>query len=393
MVAVEKIHHVSEEGPMIYLDYSANTPVAPEVLERFLLVERNFMGNPNSSHQIGRVARAEMAKVTENIAQLLNVSPGEIIFTSGASEANNLAIKGIAHTAHHIGRHIISTALEHSSVSGCLSALQQQGYEIDLVGIKRDGTVNLDELKELLREDTILVAICGVDSELGCIQPISQIIEVLKAYPNCRLHVDATQSVGKTEVSFEGIDTMSFTAHKFYGLNGCGVLLKKKNLVIEPLIHGGTSTTIYRSGTPTLALAAATETALETALREKDNRFDVVLRFNRKLREKLESYPNVRINSPKTAVPHILNLSVQGIKGTVFQRNLDENGICVSVKSACSTEGGPSPSVFAIHQDGKNALSSWRISLSHLTTEEEIQEFLRVFELCYNKLLKSNSTS
>lgn len=372
---------------MIYLDYSANTPVAAEVLERFIQVEKNFIGNPNSSHQAGRAAQAEMAKVTDGIAQLLGVSPAEIIYTSGASEANNLAIKGIAHAARHVGRHIISTPLEHSSVSGCLTALKEQGYEIDLLGIGRDGTVNLEELKALLRKDTILVAICSVDSELGGIQPIAQISEMLKAYPSCCFHVDATQAVGKTAVSFQGIDTLCFTGHKFYGLNGCGVLWKRRNLVIEPLIHGGISTTVYRSGTPALALASAMETALEMALREQKNRYEVVLGLNRNLRRELEVYPNVRINSPQNAVPHILNLSVQGVKGTVFQKALDENGICVSVKSACSAEGQPSQAVFAVSQDRKNALSSWRISLSHLTTEEEIQEFLRVFDHCYKKLL------
>ncbi|MDD3393702.1 MAG: cysteine desulfurase family protein [Anaerotignum sp.] len=377
---------------MIYLDYSANTPVAAEVLERFLQIEKNFMGNPNSSHQAGRAAQAEMAKVTDSIAQLLGVNPAEIIYTSGASEANNLAIKGIAHSARQVGRHIISTPLEHSSVSGCLSSLQKQGYEIDLVGIERDGTVNLEDLKALMRKDTILVAICSVDSELGGIQPIAQISEMLKAYPNCRLHVDATQAVGKAGVSFQGIDTLCFTGHKFYGLNGCGVLLKRKNLFIEPLIHGGTSTTIYRSGTPALALAAATETALEMALREQNNRYEVVKGLNRKLRRELEAYPSVRMNSPQNAVPHILNLSVQGVKGTVFQSKLDENGICVSVKSACSAEGQLSQAVFALSQDRKNALSSWRISLSHLTTEEEIQEFLRVFDHCYEKRTANNAT-
>lgn len=371
---------------MIYLDYSANTPVAPKVLERFIQVEREFIGNPNSTHEAGKRAQWEMAKVTEGLAQLLKVNPAEIIYTSGASEANNLAIKGIARSARHIGRHIISTPLEHSSVSGCLTALQEQGYEIDLLRLERDGTVNLKELEELLREDTILVAICGVDSELGCIQPISQIIEILKTHPNCRLHVDATQSIGKTRVSFQGVDTMSFTGHKFYGLNGCGILLKRKNLIIEPLIHGGASTTIYRSGTPTLALAAATEAALEISLKEQSKHYEVVKNFNRKLRKALETYPNVRINSPENAVPHILNLSVYGVKGTVFQRALDEYEICVSVKSACSADGQPSRPVFAISQDRKNALSSWRISLSHLTTEDEIQELLRVFDLCYHKL-------
>ena len=371
---------------MIYLDYSANTPVSPEVLERFVQIEGGFVGNPNSSHQAGRAAQEEMAKVTDGMAELLGVHPAEIIYTSGASEANNLAIKGIARSARHMGRHIISTPLEHSSVSGCLTALQEQGYEIDLIGIEKDGTINLNELKELLRKDTILIAICSVDSELGCVQPIEEISQLLKDYPNCRLHVDATQAVGKIDVSFQGIDTLCFTGHKFYGLNGCGVLVKRKSLVIEPLIHGGTSTTIYRSGTPALALAAATETALRLAVEGQESRFAVVRALNERLRKELSAYPLVRINSPENAVPHILNLSVYGVKGTVFQRNLDEHGICVSVKSACSAEGQPSRPVFAVSQDRKNALCSWRISLSHLTTEEELSAFLKIFAECYERL-------
>ncbi|WP_313530508.1 cysteine desulfurase family protein [Anaerotignum sp.] len=373
---------------MIYLDYTANTPVATAVLERFLQVERDFIGNPNSSHQCGRASMEEMAQVTEGIARLLDVHASEIIYTSGASEANNLAIKGIAHATQEIGRHIISTPLEHSSVGGCLSVLKDEGFEVDLVSVKEDGTIDLDHLKTLMRRDTILVAICAVDSELGSIQPLSKIKEILNDYPNCHLHVDATQAIGKTQISFEGMDTMCFTPHKFYGLNGCGILLKRKNLDIEPLIHGGASTTRYRSGTPTLALAASTEAALSIALKEQKARNEVVEVFNGILREKLATYSNVCINSPEKGVPHILNLSVGGVKGTVFQRALDEQGICVLVRSACSTDGELSGAVFAICQDRRRALSSWRISLSHLTTGKEIQRFVEVFDLCYRGLVR-----
>ena len=307
--------------------------------------------------------------------------PEEIIYTSGATEANNLALKGTARAARHVGRHIISTPLEHSSVSGTLTALQEQGYEIDLLDIRRDGTVDLDHLKELLRPDTIAVAVTLVDSELGV-----EIAAILKNYPNCHLHVDATQAVGKIPVSFEGVDTMSLTAHKFYGLNGIGLLLKRRNLALEPLIHGGESTTIYRSGTPTVALASSLACALELAVENLPERSASVQKRNAELRAALCQHPEVRINSPENAIPHILNLSVRDVKGTVFQRELDAHGVCVSVKSACSSDGLPSRAVFAVSRDRRNALSSWRISLSHLTTEAEIQEFLRVFDVCCQQL-------
>ena len=371
---------------MIYLDYSANTPADEAVLERFCSVERSCIGNANSRHQAGQAAKLEIDRATDSIARALDAQPAEIIYTSGASEANNFALKGLARLSRHVGKHIISTPLEHSSVSGTLTALQEQGYEIDLVDIRRDGTVDLDSLRELLRPDTIAVAVTMVDSELGVVQPVAEIAEILRDHPNCRLHVDATQAVGKIPVSFEGIDTMSLTAHKFYGLNGIGVLVKRRRLALEPLIHGGASTTIYRSGTPTVALASSFALALEQAVSGLDEHTVRVAELNRTLRAELAARPYVRINSPAAAIPHILNVSVENVKGTVFQRALDEKGVCVSVKSACSSDGLPSRAVYAVSRDRRNALSSWRISLSHLTTDAEIHEFLQAFDACCSTL-------
>ena len=371
---------------MVYLDYSANTPADEEVLQRFCDIERRCPGNANSHHQAGAAAKAVIDEATQSIARSLNVQPAEIIYTSGASEANNFALKSIARLERHHGKHIISTPLEHSSVSGSLTALQEQGYEIDLVDIRQDGTVDLEHLKELLRPDTILVAVTAVDSELGVVQPVAEISALLKDRPHCHFHVDATQTVGKLPVSFEGIDTMSLTAHKFYGLNGIGVLVKRRGLALEPLIHGGESTTIYRSGTPTVALACSLALALDKAVTALPQRVEYIRGLNARLRAELSRYPKVRINSPEHAVPQILNLSVQNVKGTVFQRELDARGVCVSVKSACSSDGLPSRAVFAVSRDRRNALSSWRISLSHLTTEQELTDFLQAFDACYREL-------
>ena len=372
---------------MIYLDYSANTPVDEAVLQRFCEIERLCPGNANSRHQAGAAAKAAIDEATQSIARSLGVQPAEIIYTSGASEANNFALKSLAKLSRHVGKHIISTPLEHSSVSGSLTALQEQGYEIDLVDIKQDGTIDLDHLRELLRPDTVLVAVTAVDSELGVVQPVAEIASLLKEYPHCHFHVDATQAVGKMPLpAFDGIDTMSLTAHKFYGLNGIGVLVKRRGLALEPLIHGGESTTIYRSGTPTVALACSLALALEKAVTELPQRVERIRALNVRLRTELSKYPKVRINSPENAVPQILNLSVQNVKGTVFQRELDAKGVCVSVKSACSSDGLPSRAVFAVSRDRRNALSSWRVSLSHLTTDDEISAFLQAFDACYNTL-------
>ena len=359
---------------MIYLDYTADTPPDERVLRTYADTAARHFANPNSAHSAGKaVIDSSIAK----IAGMLGVQPEELIFTSGASEANNLAVKGLTFANRRRGKHIISTFLEHSSVSGALTFLQEQGWEIDLVNILPNGKIDLDNLRSLLRPDTIMCAVCAVDSELGTVQPIAEIAEILKGYPNCKLHVDATQAIGKTAFSFAGADTVSFAPHKFYGLKGCGVLYKREGIVLEPLIHGGASTTIYRSGTPDTAAIAACGTALEITLNEFEQRRNYVEKLNSGLRAELAKMPQVRINCPADAVPHILNISVDGIKGEEMRKLLDERGICVSVKSACSVPNTPSRPVFAVSHDRKNALRSFRVSLSHLTTEEEVGEFLK----------------
>ncbi len=371
---------------MIYLDYAANTPVDAEVLECFTEITKEYLANPNSGHLLGRQAKLKIDELTEEIAALLQVKASEIIYTSGASEANNLAIKGIVGAYRQNGRHIISTCLEHPSVSGALTYLQAQGYEIDLVDITKDGTIDLEHLKELLRKDTVLVSICMVDSELGVRQPVEEISRILESYPNCYFHTDATQAVGKVPVPYEVADCVTFTPHKFYGLNGSGVLIKKEQVVLQPLIHGGASTTIYRSGTPVIGLITATLKALELSTSNIEKRLSVVKEANGYLKQKLLTYKKVRINSTEYSVPHILNLSVQGIKGGAFQEALEEEGICVSVKSACSVPNSPSRPVYAVSKDKKNAMCSWRISLSHLTSQEELDNFLAAFHKIYEKL-------
>lgn len=374
---------------MIYLDYSANTPADPAVLQHFCEVEQQFPGNPNARHAAGRAAKAVLDAATREIAHALTVQPAELIYTSGATEANNHALKSLAALGASAGRHIISTPLEHFSVRGTLAALQAKGFTVELARLDASGKVDLEHLCSLLRPDTILVTACAVDSELGTVQPIAQIAAMLRSFPNCRFHVDATQAVGKIPVSFEGIDTMSLTAHKFYGLNGIGLLVKRRRWELEPLLHGGASTTPYRSGTPTTALACSMALALETAFAAQPQRYAIVQQYNSRLRAALSNYSKVRINSPADAVPHILNLSIQDVKGSVFQRELDAHGVCVSVKSACSSDGLPSQAVLAISGDRRNALSSWRISLSHLTTEQELDEFLQIFDGCYHKLARN----
>lgn len=379
------------EGTMIYLDYAANTPVDALVLEEFIKSTTTYIANPNSTHPLGKEANEKMNEVTKDIANELGLKiegpiKDQIIYTSGASEANNLAIKGIARSYRENGKHVISTCLEHSSVSGSLTYLQNHSYEIDLVNILPDGTVDLEHLKELMRKDTVLVSVGYVDSELGVIQPIKEIAEIVSNYPNCFFHTDATQAIGKVPVSFEGVDLMTFTPHKFFGLNGSGALIKREGIVLEPLIHGGASTTIYRSGTPVLPQAMALLKALSLANNLYEQRYQHVMEIKQYVIDALKEYKLVQINSPEGSSPYILNMGIKGVKATLFKEELEKHGVCISIKSACSVVNTPSRPVYAITKDKKRAQSSFRISFSHVTTIEEIKKFLEIFKECYEAL-------
>lgn len=376
----------------LYLDYAANTPVDEEVLKTFNNATLKYFANPNATHGLGVEVNEKIIKTTDEIINLFKENTClndnmEIVYTSGSSESNNLAIKGVAQSYKENGKHIISTFLEHSSVSSPLSYLKEQGYEIDIVGITSDGKINLDELKRLIRNDTILVSVCYVDSEVGNVQPIQEIAEIVSRYPNCFLHVDATQAVGKTEVDFSSVDLISFAPHKFNGLNGFGGLLKKKDMVLEPLINGGASTTIYRSGTPVIGQICALERALELTFDNFKKRYEYVNKLNEKLRSKLLSYDNVKINTVSKNNPYILNVSVNGIKAVDFKKKLEEYGVCISIKSACIVTITPSRIVMSMTHDRKRAFASWRISLSHLVTEKDIDKFLEIFDKCYKEMM------
>lgn len=372
---------------MVYLDYSATTPVNKDVLAVYNKVCLEYPGNSNSFHKLGIKSKELEDKCTERIAELLGVKSKEIIYTSGSSESNNTAIKGICLKYQNRGRHIITTNLEHSSVISPLNYLVDLGFEVSFVNILENGLIDLEHLKTLLRDDTILVSISYVDSELGIKQPINEIGEILKEYPKCYFHVDCTQAIGKINVDFKNIDLASISAHKFYGLKGIGLLIKKENIVLEPLIHGGKSTTIYRSGTPPLPLIASLTKALELIIPNIDKNYAYITKLNNKIVTTLKKYSNVHINSTDNSIIQIINFSVLGIKAETFVHALEEYDIYISTKSACSDVHSLSKSVLTLTKNKEYASSTLRISLSYLTTIEEVDYFLEKFDICYNKLL------
>ncbi len=369
---------------MIYLDYSATTPVDENVLDTFVKVTREYIGNPNSLHEAGVKAKKLIDASTNQIAAILGVKPSEVIYTSGASEANNMAIKGICLKYQNRGKHIITTELEHSSVIAPLSYLQEQGFEVDFVKLDENGVVDLEDLEKLMRDDTILVSIASVNSEVGVRQPLKKIGEIVRRYPKCYFHSDVTQSIGKEKLDLTVVDLASLSAQKFYGMKGVGCLIKKESIAIEPLIHGGKSTTIYRSGTPATPLIASLAKALRLAYENIDEKTKYVEDINKYLKDKLSSL-DVFINSNEMCLPHILNLSLNGIKSETMLHGLERSNIYISTQTACST-GNYSRAVYAVVRDKERAGHSIRVSLSYLTTKEEIDMFIKEFSKCIKEL-------
>lgn len=372
---------------MIYLDYSATTKTSKEVLDTFVKASTDFIGNPNSLHKLGVDAHNLIDKATKQIADILKVKPDEIIYTSGSSESNNLALKGISLKYQNRGKHIITTEFEHSSIYGPIGYLEKMGFECDFVKTNADGTVDLDNLKSLLRKDTILVSICAVNSEIGIREQIEEIGKVVKENSNAFFHVDATQAIGKINIDLSNVDLASFSAHKFFGIKGIGILIKKDKIMLEPLIHGGKSTTIFRSGTPALPLIVSTAKALRLAYEDIDSKYNYVTELNNYLKENLSKYDNVYINSNSKCIPHILNLSIIGVKPETMLHALEKYEIYISTQTACSSEKLLSKAVYALTMDEERAKSSIRISLSYKTTKEELDETLKVFDKCYKELL------
>ena len=359
---------------MIYLDYSATTPVDERVIESYSKACRDYIGNPNSLHKLGLEAKKVVDASTNQIADILKVKSGDIIYTSGASESNNTVIKGIAFKYKNRGNKIISTELEHSSIIAPLNYLSNLGYDVEFVKLDENGRVDLEDLERLMDDKTILVSIASISSELGIKQPIKEISDIVRKYPKCFFHSDMTQSLGKEIVDLSLVDLASFSGQKFYGMKGIGLLYKKESIVIDPLIHGGKSTTIYRSGTPALPLIVSISKALRLIYEDFENKQKNIKEVHDYLIDKLNKL-DVDINSNSYSINQIVNFSLKNIKGEVMLHALEQDDIYVSTQTACAT-GDYSFSIYALTNDKNRARNSIRVSISHLTTKDEIDKFI-----------------
>lgn len=370
---------------MVYLDYAAATPIDNEVLDTYYEISKKYYANPNSSHKMGLEAKELIKECTNNIANTLNVLPEEIIYTSGATESNNLVIKGICERYKNRGKHILISALEHNSIVSAVTSMSEKGFEVEVIPVTKEGIIDIEALKDMLRKDTILVSICTVDSEIGLKQPLNEISKVLKEYPNTIFHTDASQAVGKVDIDYSLVDLATITPHKFYGPTGIGILVKKKNIDLKPQIEGGKSTTIYRSGTPSLPLIAASSKAISLAINNQNNRNNHIKELSNIVKDTLSKYNNVYINNTNDSIPHTINFSIKGIPALEVQRKLEEHNIYLSTKTSCCPIETPSKLVYALTKDKSLSSSSLRLSISHLTTKEEIDIFLKAFNSIYKE--------
>ena len=365
---------------MIYLDYAATTPVKKEVLEIFNKICLEFPGNANSIHSLGIKSKELLLHATKSIEEELNITSGNIIYTSGATESNNVALFGVIKKYSNRGNHLITTALEHPSILVPFSYLSKNGYVVSYAKVSENG-VDLEEVEKLITDKTIFVSVCLVNSEIGIINNVKKLSEILKKYPKIIFHCDVTQAIGKIDVDFSLFDLASFSSHKFYGLKGIGGLYIRNNLDIEPLIYGGKSASVYRSGTPPLPLVVSMAKAIKLA--KEDTSY--VLKLNKLLVEELRNM-DVIINSNELCSPYIVNVSILSIKPETLIHYLEKNNIFVSTKTACSSSD-ISSSLLAIGKSREVAGHSIRISLSSETKVEEIETFLNVLKNILEKEL------
>lgn len=362
---------------MIYFDNAATTKIYDDALTSYVQVSQKFFGNPSSLHQLGVDAHQVLTKARAQVASLLSVQPEEIFFTSGGTESNNWAIKGTAFEKSVFGKHIITTKIEHPSVIQTCKQLERFGFEVTYLDVDSKGIVSVKQLKESLRKDTILVSVMAVNNEVGAVQPITEIAQVLEAYPSIHFHVDAVQAVERVSqlLAIGRIDLLNLSAHKFHGPRGVGILYKKFGRKIQALLTGGGQEKGERSTTENLPGIVATSKALRMALEEKS----VTGELRQKLWKELATKPEIRIFSPEEGASHVLCFAIKGVRGEVVVHAFENHGIFISTTSACSSKKADSSStLYAMDVPTEWATGAVRVSFSNDNTTEEVEQFIDV---------------
>jgi cysteine desulfurase len=362
---------------MIYFDNAATTKIYDDALTSYVQVSQKFFGNPSSLHQLGVDAHQVLTKARAQVASLLSVQPEEIFFTSGGTESNNWAIKGTALEKSVFGKHIITTKIEHPSVIQTCKQLERFGFEVTYLDVDSKGIVNVEQLKESLRKDTILVSVMAVNNEVGAIQPIAGIAQVLEAYPSIHFHVDAVQALESASqlLALGRIDLLSLSAHKFHGPRGVGIMYKKFGRKIQALLTGGGQEKGERSTTENLPGIVATTKALRMAIEEKS----VTGELRSQLWKELATKTEIRIFSPEDGASHVLCFAIKGVRGEVVVHAFETHGIYISTTSACSSKKVDSSStLYAMDVPTEWATGAVRVSFSNDNTKEEVEQFINV---------------
>ena len=367
---------------VIYLDNAATTKVDPEVLNSYNQITLKYFANPSSIHSLGQESSRLLDKSREQILNVLKLTHHEVIFTSGATEANNLAIKGYCFANSNRGKHIITSATEHPSVLNTVLEMQDFGFEVTVLPVNKEGQIEVKTLKESIREDTILVSLMMVNNEVGAINPIKEVGEYLKKFPKIAFHVDMVQAIGKLPLDFNNIDMFSIAGHKIHGLLGSGLLIKEKKILLKAVNQGGGQENNLRSGTNTLALSASLAKARRLSIEREANNFIKVKVLSERLLDYLkDNKDKYLINSYNEDNPYIVNFSLLHHKASVVVEALSNRGIMVSSLSACHAKNEDySKVVYAMYQDLNLAHNTIRISFDKDNTLEEVEALITNLE-------------
>lgn len=361
----------------------------PEILKTYTETTMRVMGNPASLHMLGATATRLLNASRKQISELLGVDQEEVYFTSGGTEGNNWVLKGIAFEKQKYGKHIIVSAIEHPAVKKTAEWLASQGFDVEFAPVTASGFVKIDELAKLLRDDTILVSVMAVNNEIGSIQPIREIAELLSNKPTINFHVDAVQAIGKISLSawlLPRVDFVTLSAHKFHGPRGVGIVVIKSGKKITPLLHGGGQEDNKRSTTENLAGIAATAKALRLVMKNNSIDIDKIYVMKQMIYNELSAYARVILFSQMDDfVPNILTFGIQGVRGEVVVHAFEKYKIYVSTTSACSsTKNAAASTLTAMHVKSELATSAVRISLDSTNTMAEVKGFLTIFQQIYN---------
>ena len=377
-----------------YFDHAATTPLDRRVLEAMLPALQHGWGNPSGIYREAQYARALLDQARDDIAGVLECSPSEVVLTSGGTESDNLAIRGVALARQHVGRHLITQATEHHAVLHTMEQLEHEGFELTVLGVDGEGFVNPEEVASALRDDTTVVSIMLANNEIGTIQPVAEIARVVKKRNRRTIvHTDAVQAAGAVDIRPDllGVDMMSLTAHKIYGPKGAGALYVRRRTPLQPLQLGGGQEEERRAGTESVAQAVGLAKALQLAEAERRQRTAHASELrNRLWRELNERVHPIRLNGPadwSRRLANNLNVSFPGVEGESILLQLDLEGVAASSGSACSTGStDPSHVLSAIGLDPDTAHSTLRLSLGMSNTEEQIDNIARTIEQITSRL-------